>query len=362
MPWKLPSLRDRRAQARDVIAANLPGADATQPNSVLRVLGDALALMTHDNDQHLSWVARMMMPDTAEGEFLERWANIWLPQGRKGASGSTGSIVVTGSVGAMVPANAVLTATVADIAGQRRAIEFRVINGVTLSTTSAVVAVSAVMTGAVTNLDEGAQLAFVLPPANIDGQATIAAPGLGGGADIETDADLLERLLNRIRQPPHGGNANDYAQWALAVPGVTRAWARQEVAIGTVTVRVMLDEARSANNGIPDDADLALVKAAIDEVRPITVSEFWVVAPIPQPLDLTISGLASDTPAVRLAIDAELAAMLAARASPGSIIYASWIREAISAASGEDHHEIDIDNVVPLTAGHIVVPGTVTYE
>ncbi len=112
MPWPLISLRDRRRQVRDDIAAHLPGADASVPNSVLRVIADAQAALAHDNDLHLDWVARMMMPDTAEGEFLERWANIWLPKGRKGATSAKGSAVITGEIGAAVPTGAELTATV----------------------------------------------------------------------------------------------------------------------------------------------------------------------------------------------------------------------------------------------------------
>ena len=39
----------------------------------------------------------------------------------------------------------------------------------------------------------------------------------------EADSALLTRLLNRIRKPPAGGNANDYEQWALKVDNVAAA-------------------------------------------------------------------------------------------------------------------------------------------
>lgn len=361
MPWPLLSLRERRRQVRNDVAAHLPGSDASVPNSVLRVIGDAQASLTHDNDQHLAWLARMMMPDTAEAEYAERWANIWLPDGRKPATGARGAISVTGDVGAIVPSGTELTMTAFDSAGVRREVRFEATSGVTLASSSAVVQVTALTQGAIGNLDEGAPLSFVLVPDGIDGQATVAAPGLSGGADIETDTELIARTIARIQQPPHGGARHDYIAWALQVPGVTRAWAAQEMGVGTVTVRIMLDDVRSSGGGLPLTEDLDLVRATIDALRPVTVADFWVLAPTAQALNITIADLSGDTPEIRANIALEIREMLRARAVPGQKIYASWIREAVSAASGEDHHGLTISDVVPASAGHLIVPGTITY-
>ena len=361
MSWLLPSLRARRAQVRDAIAQHLPGADATQPNSVLRVLGDTQALLTHDNDQHLAWLARMQMPDTAEGPWLERWANIWLPQGRKGATAARGQITITGAAGSAVPTDSLMTAAVVSPSGQRQTIEYRITSGGTFVGTSLVLPVEAITLGALGNLDEGARIAFSTPPDGIDGQATVSAPGLAGGADIESDRDLRDRMLARIQAPPHGGAAHDYVAWALEVPGVTRAWAAQEVGIGTVTLRVMLDEVRRTNNGLPEPEDLALVYDYIEPLRPVTVAEWWCVQPIAQPLSFTVSALVGDRPEVRGAIRDEVASMLRVRARPGGMIYASWVREAISAATGEERHDVSLGNVTPLSAGHLIVPGVISF-
>ena len=361
MPWPTLLLRDRRRQTRDAIAARLPGADATVPNSRLRAIAEMAASQAHDNDLHLDWVARMMMPDTAEAEFAERWASIWLPQGRKGASFSTGHVTVGGDIGAVIPSGTVLTATGFDAAGEQVTIELEVSVGVTLASTSAAVAVAALTSGALGNLDEGARVSFLAALEGVDGEAVVAAPGLAGGADQESDADLVARYIDRIQQPPHGGSAHDYVQWMLEVPGVTRAWARQEMGVGTVTCRFMMDEVRASFGGFPQAEDLALVEAYIDGLRPVTVADLFVVAPISQALDITISGLVGDTPEVREAIRVELAEMLRARSVPGSTVYASWIREAISAATGEDHHDITIANQVPSTMGHLITLGTVSF-
>ena len=354
MPWPLLSLRQRREHVRDDIAAHVPGADASVPNTVLRAVGDAQAALTHDNDLHLDWVARMMMPDTAEGEFAERWANIWLPNGRKGATFAAGFITVTGISGSAVPTGAELTLPALDADGNSIVLQFEVVTGVTLSASSAAVAVSALTPGAIANLDEGAMLAFVDPPTGIDGRAAVAAPGFAGGADQETDADLRGRTIARIQMPPHGGSRFDYEQWALEVPGVTRAWAKQEMGIGTITVRIMLDQVRADDDGLPETEDLELVQSYIDGLRPVTVADFFVESPVRQDETVTIDYVSRDTPEVRAAIVQEVKAMLLARATPGQIIYASWVREAISAATGEDYHSVTVDNLIPATVGHMI--------
>lgn len=354
MAWPIPFLRARRTQVRDDIDSALPGADARVPNSPLSAIAEAQASLTHDNDAHLEWVARMMMPDTAEGEFAERWGNIWLPDGRKPATPSAGSITVTGAVGAVIPTGAELTGTAFDADGARVTLTFEVMAGTTLAATSATVAIESLTVGALNNLAAGAQLAWVDLPDGIDGQATVAAPGLSGGADIEPIELLRERYINRIQEPPHGGNANDWVQWVLAQPGVTRAWGGQEMGIGTYTVRFMMDDLRAADDGLPNDADIAAVAAAVDKLRPVTVADRWYLAPIKQSATVTITALANDTPEVRANIALEVKAMLRARARPGGIIRASWIAEAISAATGEDYHDADLVNLVPNSAGHMI--------
>lgn len=362
MPWPILSLRARREQVRDDIDAHLPGASSRVPNSVLRVVGDVQASLAHDNDLHLDWLARMVMPDTAENEFVERWANIWLPAGRKAASYAVGQITVTGDAGAQVPTATELTARAFDADGREVSLGFYVTTGITLSGSSGVAWVEALNAGALSNLDEGAELSFVSALDGIDGQATVTGDGLAGGADQESDVDLIGRYIARIQEPPHGGAKHDYVAWALEVPGVTRAWAAQEMGVGTVTVRVMLDDVRAAAHGIPESEDIAVVAAHIAKLRPVTVAQNFVLGPTPQPLDIEITDLVGDTPEVRANIAVEVAAMLRARASPGHTVYASWIVEAITAATGEDHHDAAISNVIPLSAGHIVVPGTITYS
>ena len=352
MPWSVPTLRTRREQVKDDINAHVDGADARVPNGVLRYVSDAVASQTNDLDAHLAHLVRMAMPDTAEEEFADRWANIWLPDGRKAASFATGQVTVTGQIGGTVDTGALLN---------WNGIDFQVVTGKTLAATSEDVDVIALTAGAAGNADALAQFKFLSGVTDIDALAVVAAPGFAGGADQETDAELIARYIAVIQLPPHGGADFDYVYWATELPGITRAWLTQEMGPGTVTLRVMLDTVRAAQQGVPTQADLDLVEAHIDAKRPVTVMDRFVVAPTALPLDITITELGGDTPETRLAIEDELAAMLMARATPGGTIYASWQREAISIATGEDYHKGTFADLVPAGASEIVVPGTVTY-
>src|SRR5215472_11996457 len=95
MPWSTPTLKDVRSQVRDYIRGSLPGADANVPNSVLRVLSDNQGALCHLVLQYVDWLALQLLPDTAETEWLDRHAYIWLVN----ADGSTGRKLATPSIG-----------------------------------------------------------------------------------------------------------------------------------------------------------------------------------------------------------------------------------------------------------------------
>ena len=98
----------------------------------------------------------------------------------------------------------------------------------------------AIDTGSMTNLEVGDKLIIVTQVTGVDPTATITE--MVGGTDQETDDELRVRVLERIQKPPMGGDADDYVQWALSFPGVTRAWCSpKEMGLGTVTVRFMME-------------------------------------------------------------------------------------------------------------------------
>jgi uncharacterized phage protein gp47/JayE len=104
--------------------------------------------------------------------------------------------------------------------------------------------------------------------------------------------------------------------------------------IGTVTVRFMMDDLRADNDGFPTQADCNTVAAYIDTVRPVAVKDFFVEAPIKQPIDFQIMNLNPDTPATRGAIEDSINQMLFNYAAPGQTIFAAWKYTAVMTAPG----------------------------
>jgi uncharacterized phage protein gp47/JayE len=370
MPWTTPSLRDVRAMTRDGIAAALASvivpkerllaalnAAATLGNSMLRVLSDATSGLAHLVLRYIDWLAKQIMPDTAETEWLDRFGTLWLSNadgtlGRKAAEFASGTVTVTGTQGIVVPAATVLSTT---------DISFETLEAVPVSVIGSDVSVRALDPGAIGNLALGDILQFETAIDGVDGQA-IAKGDFLGGADTETDDDLRLRVLERIQQPPMGGSREDYVHWALEVSGVTRAWASpNEMGVGTILIRFMMDIIRADNNGVPWAEDVLRVAEWIDAKRPVAVKDCFTVAPIPFPINMHISGLATDNAATRAAIETALREMFLQESYPGATIYRSWVDSAITNAMGESHHELDFQTTIAPTPGHLPLLGSIIY-
>lgn len=351
MSFAVPDLATLIDRIAGDIQSRLPGTDARLRRNLLTVLGRAEAGAAKGLYGHQAWIARQIIVDTAESAWLERWASVWGIV-RKAASAATGSATFTGTVGATLPAGTL----VARSDGAEFAVDADAAVGAD-GTVSA--ALTAQTPGAAGDTDANSTLALVSPVAGIDPDATVDAAAIGGGADLETDAALRARLLSRIQQPPRGGANGDYENWALAVAGVTRVWVTaNELGLGTVVVRFVTDDAPGGL--IPDAATVQAVADYIDPLRPIT-ADVTVLAPVADALDLTIQ-LTPNTPDVRTAVEAEIAALLLREAVPGGTILRSHIEEAISIAAGEtDHHLLSPLVDVTHGAGHIAVPGTYTW-
>ncbi len=351
MPFDRPGIQTLIDRIAADIESRLPGADARLRRSLLAALARAQAAAAHGLHGHLDWLAKQLMPDTAETAHLERWASIW-GVSRKPATPAAGTVTFTGVDGATIPAGTTLAR--ADGA------EYTTDVAATIAGGTASVSVTASLPGVAGNAAAGTQLALTAPVAGVQGQAAVDAPGIAGGADAEADADLRARLLARIREAPHGGNVNDYVQWALEVPGVTRAWVYpQELGAGTVTVRFVADN--DPAGPIPSQTLVNAVAAHIDALRPVTAA-VTVVAPVAVPLNLTIR-LTPNDPSVQAAVQAEIADLLRREAVPGGTILKSHIDEAISIAAGETDHTL-IAPAADVThgAGELAVPGVITWQ
>jgi uncharacterized phage protein gp47/JayE len=357
MPWSTPTLKDVRKLARDNVTALVHGASMV-PNNVLRVMSDVMAGLARLVLEYIDWLSKQLLPDTAETEWLDRHGQIWLhnadgTKGRKLPAVASGSGLCTGIAGTVVPLGS-------ELASEALAAGYETLEQVILGTGTTAVTIRALDGGTAGNLDAGTTLQFVEPLDGLDGTVTVVT--MTGGTEEESDDDLRARVLLRIQEPPMGGDAIDYVQWALQVPGVTRAWAYPlEMGIGTVTVRFMMDMLRVDNDGFPFPEDVDAVAAYLDTVRPVAVKDFFVVAPIPYPVDMTITNLVNDDSSTRAAIAISLRKLFFERSQPGQQWYRAWSDEGIAGAAGVEHYDLTQADVVMPDNGHMPVLGVQTY-
>lgn len=351
MPWQSPSLEQIAERVRADIRARLPGAQPELRRSLLGVLALAEAGAVQGLYGYLDWQARQLFPDTAEAERLERWAGVW-GLTRAAAVAATGDVTVTGSVGAELPAGTELESD----AGETYTTDALATID---SAGQATVAVTAAAAGEAGNLAAGATLRLVSAVSGIDSEATVAAAGLSGGADAESDQRLRPRLLERIQRPPQGGSRDDYERWALeAHPDVTRAWVYpEETDPGTVTVRAVCDELADI---IPTAEVIQALEDYIGAERPVTAG-VYVVAPVAVPLDLSIQ-LTPDTTEVRERVTDALADFLSRAAEPGGTLYREQLSGVIYVAAGESRHTLSAPaGDVTHTINEIATLGTITW-
>lgn len=352
MAWSRPSLSELYARiSRDMSDRLLSGAPVLA-RSVVSVFARVWAGACDSMHGMLAWLFRQVFIDTAEAEYLERWAADW-GMIRKPAARGAGNVLFSGQDGAVIPAGTLL---LRQATGFQYAVEedCKIAGGV------AMCRVFAVEAGASVNLPAGAELSLIAPIAAVESVAVVASGGISSGVDEESDDALRSRLLARIQAPARGGSAADYVAWAREVPGVTRAWCYPlMMGIGTVGVCVAADD--DASGPTPSDELLTRVRDHIDGVRPVTVKEFQVFGPEILPVEVTLA-IEPDTEELRAVVYAELADLFAREGEPGGVIRRSHISEAISLAPKEvDHYLFEPVRNLEIPAGVLPVLGEVVF-
>jgi uncharacterized phage protein gp47/JayE len=349
LPLPRPTLATLIDQAQADFNAAIAGADSRLRFGFLDTMARVQAASTHVQYGWLQWLVLQAFIRTAEAEYLDREADDY-GLSRQAATAASGTMTVTGSTGSAIPVNSRLQRT--------DGLQYRVTASTVISAGTAQVAVTCLATGKAGNASANSQLTFVQPLAGIQAQATSGI--LAGGADVETDDRLRDRVLLRKRQPPQGGALGDYSLWCQQLPGLTASWpSPNEAGINTLTVRFMMHD--TYPDGIPTTGDAANLLAILQPLRPITL-ELLCVPPIAQPLNLTID-LIPDTPDVRAAVEVQIKDLIRRDAKPGGALLISRLREAVSIATGETDNQIvsPAANVLANSVGHIHTMGTITW-
>lgn len=347
MPFSRPTLSELRNQVLADINASLDGANALLRKSVLRVLGIAQAGLAHLHFGYLDWIARQAVPWTATDEYLTGWGalkNVF----RKDAAAAVVTAKFSGSVGRLISAGAEVKRS----DGTAYSVEASQEIG---SDGTAQVTLRAVVAGAQGNCPSGTPVTLSATVAGVQSTGKVVG-ALATGSDMESQEAFSERVIAAYRERPHGGNSADYVRWALAVPGVTRAWCSPNgFGPGTVVLRFMMDTAQAQHGGFPQGTNgvsqhdqgpdgrprdavasgdqLVLADAVVKE-QPVTALVF-ACAPIANRLHFTLSGLAGAGAAVRHAIAAALADVLFRNGDAlGGTINRNDIEGAINSVSG----------------------------
>jgi len=200
----------------------------------------------------------------------------------------------------------------------------------------------------------------VSPLPGLDAQAAVLDDGgLAGGAEIETAESLIERLLEKIQLPPHGGAAHDYPTWVQNIFPAARVhtlatWPEP----GSVGVVVAMGT--KAAPTVPTAAEIDAITAHLMQKRPVT-SEIIVmpVELVGVPLHIAVS---PDTTRVRAAVMAAVNAHFAREAIIAGTLHRSRLSEAISSAAGEYAHDL-IMPARDMVAGNkqLFVPDDITW-
>lgn len=223
------------------------------------------------------WVARQAFPQTAEGDYLDRHAQLRGLE-RKQAVAAQG--VVRFAAGEVSSAERTIPmGTVCMTAGL---IRFETIREAVLPAgeLSAEIPVRALIPGTAGNVAAGAIVSMAVAPVGIS--SCTNPESCAGGGDKEDDETLRERVLETFRRLPNGANAAFYQQEALSFDQVAAAAVIPRPR-GTGTVDVVV----ATKEGVPDQALLEKLTAYFQERREIAV-EVQVRSPETVAADLTV--------------------------------------------------------------------------
>lgn len=349
MPITRPSLQTLVTRVTGDIQGGISSPSPLLPVSILSVIAHVIAASCHTIWGYVQYISRQVMPDTAEAEYLERWAAVYGIY-RTPATFASGQVQIAGTNGITLPAGTVF------VAG---GVEYASAADVTVASGTATLSITALTPGSVGTIGFGQVLNLLQPVAGVQPSGTVQSSGLAAAADAETDEALRVRVLARIQNPPQGGSAADYREWILANPDIapTNAWVYPNYAgPGTVGITFSI-----AGGGIiPSNPQVETMQAYIEERAPVTATVIC-FAPTLVTVPLTIH-LVPSTAALKAAVQASLANYFADNASPGSTLYLSQIHEAIASVTGVIDHSMTVPNAnVVLSASQIGTLGAITW-
>lgn len=288
------------------------------------------------------YIARQAIPIWSSGEFLDGWLATYGMK-RKAAVAAQGVAIGSGVAGSWLVRGTQLQSPAGLL--------YQVLADVQVAVDGSIsVAVVAMDVGTAGNTTVNIKLTLVASESNIN--ASFNAPaGISGGTNTETDAEAVYRLVQRLSNEPMGGAPHDYARWALACPGITRAWGVRNPSGGTTAgVMIMAD---NNPDGLPTAEQTTTVYNYIRDPKRGPPDELFVFAPTLKHVNVTLD-MTPDSAATRAAAKLELQDLFYREATPNYSMPHSHLIEAVSIATGEHTHAF----VSPvLTSGAYLMAG-----
>ena len=346
MPYEIPTLPALIQRIEADFERNAP--DALR-RADAKVAARALSGTAFELYGYQDWISKQSNPATCDEEMLLRWAEWRLDEGRTPAVAASGLALVTGSSGALVDAGQLYQSE----DGRR----YVVAQTATLVAGAASLMVVAEDVGALGNIEAGT-LTAVSPVLGVNSEALIGPDGIVGGTDEESLEALRARVRAAFKNPSKVGSGADFVEWALEVPGVTRAWALPRW-MGPGTFGLVFVRDGDADI-IPTPAQVAAMQVHLDSKRPVT-AEVYVLASVPLPVNFSIR-LIPDSNALRAAVTTALRGLIRDGGGSGSTIPISHIRAVISGTPGETDHLLlaPVSDVV-VALNQTAVLGAITW-
>lgn len=221
--------------------------------------------------QALRAVPGMLFVDESSGGYIDLVGRQYYNITRRGGTRAVCTMTFTGTAGLTIPqGTAFLTAG---------GLAFALTEGVTLDGSGGTGTLEAEAAGSAYNIDAGTLTRMYVNLPGLTGYHNEAA---AGGTDDESDAALLARIQERVRQPPTSGNGYQYRQWAMSVAGVGAAKVVELAqGPGTVGLTVVDSNYRAAQEGIRK-----AVADHLETVRPVGCTP---TVAVPQEVTVTVS-------------------------------------------------------------------------
>ena len=368
MPYPRPTLTQLKSQIAADIQSALPGSDPLLRFSNLNILGVALANLINAHYGYLDWISKQSVPFTATDEYLYAWGALKGITPNPAFLASNGQITFSGTNGTPIPIGTTLL--------RGDGAQFTTTSAATWSGSNAVVNAEANVAGSAGNTAVNSIMTLGIAINGVQSGGTVST-AFTNGVDAEIESAYQTRMLAEYASPPQAGAPSDYVSWARQVPGVTRAWCiPMGMGIGTIVVYVMLDSVESAYNGFPQGSngvaageprgvtatgDQLAVANAIFAVQP-ALPIIYVVSPIANPINFTISGLSATSSTVKGAVSAAFADVFTRNMILGGTNNLIDFETALSTVVGASAGVITLPaaNIVS-SAGQLPTLGTITW-